>query len=142
MSPKSRKCVTNLSHTLSPICHPPHGHEIATEMSQDCPAVSPDVLDVSPDVTEMAVTLSPGLPGMIIWVHSEHSRNAFQAEPFRTFRIPYLPTTVTQTPLRYVTVAILLPTAARLSSTSYHRPLDSLELCATTCKRLRDYAAP
>ena len=29
-------------------------HKIVTEMSQDCPAVSRDVADVSPDVTEMA----------------------------------------------------------------------------------------
>ena len=37
---------------LSPGCH--MCHKIVTEMSQDCPAVSRDVADVSPDVTEMS----------------------------------------------------------------------------------------
>ena len=38
-------------HT-TPGCH--MCHKIVTEMSQDCPAVSRDVADVSPDVTEMS----------------------------------------------------------------------------------------
>ena len=42
---------TSLSR-LSPMCH--MCHKFVTEMSQDCPAVSRDVADVSPDVTEMS----------------------------------------------------------------------------------------
>ena len=42
---------TSLSR-VSPECH--MCHKIVTEMSQDCPAVSRDVADVSPDVTEMS----------------------------------------------------------------------------------------
>ena len=42
---------TSLSR-VSPGCH--MCHKIVTEMSQDCPAASRDVADVSPDVTEMS----------------------------------------------------------------------------------------
>ena len=37
----------------------------------------------------------PGLAGMVTEVHSEHSCNAFQALPFRTFQIPYPAVSVT-----------------------------------------------
>ena len=46
------KCHIHTLRRLSPGCH--MCHKIVTEMSQDCPAVSRDVADVSPDVTEMS----------------------------------------------------------------------------------------
>ena len=46
------KCHIHTLRRLSPECH--MCHKIVTEMSQDCPAVSRDVADVSPDVTEMS----------------------------------------------------------------------------------------
>ena len=47
-----RRAVIYSLSRVSPGCH--MCHKIVTEMSQDCPAVSRDVADVSPDVTEMS----------------------------------------------------------------------------------------